>query len=158
MRLLYDTTAAIADYHNSPPWLKALLQAFSDGIHYYLYKHPETKPLLLTRFEPWYPLLFTDGAYISMQTGGLANGRYESLVWKELAVHSRNIATDAAPPTGSNAFALAPSRTADGTAMLVHQPACFVLLPHRNAHGERRGTECIWCSNLGTVLYLSGLQ
>jgi acyl-homoserine lactone acylase PvdQ len=63
MRLLYDTSAAITDYKNSPAWLKKLLNAFADGINYYLYKHPEIKPALLKRFEPWFPLLFTDGGY-----------------------------------------------------------------------------------------------
>ena len=67
-RLLYDTSAAIADYTNSPLWLKKLLDAFADGINYYLYKHPETKPLLLKHFEPWFPLVFTDGGYTAMQT------------------------------------------------------------------------------------------
>lgn len=83
-RLLYDTAAAIADYHQSPQWLKDLLQAFSDGIHYYLHKHPQTKPRLLTRFEPWYPLLFTDGAYIDTQTGGLQAADVQALFGKEL--------------------------------------------------------------------------
>ena len=71
MRLLYDTSAAIADYKKSPAWLKQLLNAFADGINYYLYKNPGTKPALLKRFEPWFPLLFTDGGYTAMQTGGL---------------------------------------------------------------------------------------
>ncbi|MBB1283429.1 penicillin acylase family protein [Flavisolibacter sp. BT320] len=123
MRLLYDTPAAIADYHQSPPWLKELLQAFSDGIHYYLYKHPETKPMLLNRFEPWYPLLFTDGAYIASQTGGLQTGDLKALFEKELMVKANNFVTDSLiTPTGSNAFALAPSRTADGSAMLYINP------------------------------------
>src|SRR5687767_11974817 len=67
MRLLYDTSAAIADYKKSPQWLKKLLVAFADGINYYLYKNPQTKPALLKHFEPWYPLLFTDGGYTAMQ-------------------------------------------------------------------------------------------
>ena len=70
-RLLFDTSEAIKDYKNSEPWMKALLDAFADGINYYLLKHPRVKPRLLTNFKPWYPLLFTDGAYVSEQTGGL---------------------------------------------------------------------------------------
>jgi acyl-homoserine lactone acylase PvdQ len=123
MRLLYDTAAAITDYRKSPPWLKNLLQAFAEGIQYYLYKHPETKPALLTRFEPWYPLLFTDGAYVASQTGGLQSTDLKALFEKELMVRLDRLVTDSVDtPVGSNAFALAPSRTADGSAMLYINP------------------------------------
>jgi hypothetical protein len=27
----------------------------------FTFKHPEVKPALLTHFEPWFPLLWTDG-------------------------------------------------------------------------------------------------
>ncbi len=125
MRLLYDTTAAIADYNNSPPWLKKLLQAFSDGIHYYLAQHPEVKPLLLERFEPWYPLLFTDGAYVDTQTGGLQMEDMKNLFGKDLS--SAVSVLQPSPflqkeSTGSNGFAIAPSRTANGNALLYINP------------------------------------
>ncbi len=125
MRLLYDTTAAIADYNNSPPWLKKLLQAFSDGIHYYLAQHPEVKPLLLERFEPWYPLLFTDGAYVNTQTGGLQMEDIKNLFGKFLPSDVSVIKTSPflqKESTGSNGFAIAPSRTANGNALLYINP------------------------------------
>ncbi len=50
MKIIYDTSAAIADYHKAPAWLKKLLHAFADGINYYLYKHPEVTPAALTHF------------------------------------------------------------------------------------------------------------
>ena len=56
-RLLIDTNEAKADYKKAAPWLKKLLNSYADGINYYLYKHPEIKPLMLTHFEPWFPLL-----------------------------------------------------------------------------------------------------
>ena len=59
IRMIIDSSDAIKDYEKSPVWFKSLLQAYADGINYYLYKHPETKPALLTRFQPWYPLLWT---------------------------------------------------------------------------------------------------
>jgi acyl-homoserine lactone acylase PvdQ len=42
-----------ADY-KAAPWLKKLLNSYADGINFYLYKHPEVKPALLTHFEPWF--------------------------------------------------------------------------------------------------------
>src|SRR6185437_494699 len=59
IRLVIDSSDAIADYKNAPLWLKKLCNAFADGINYYLYKNPEVKPALLHHFEPWYPLLWT---------------------------------------------------------------------------------------------------
>ncbi|HUS02896.1 MAG TPA: penicillin acylase family protein, partial [Chitinophagaceae bacterium] len=124
MRLLYDTAAAINDYNNSPPWLKKILQAFSDGIHYYLATHTEVKPLLLQRFEPWYPLLFTDGAYIDIQTGGLLPSDMKAFFGDSLppGISAVNIPTLPRQSTGSNGFAVAASRSANKNALLYINP------------------------------------
>lgn len=71
MRLIYDSAQAVADYEKSPAWMHKLLDAFADGVNFYLYKHPETKPLVLRRFEPWYALMFTDGSVSATSTGGV---------------------------------------------------------------------------------------
>src|SRR5256885_12308784 len=47
MRLIYDSIAAMEDYNKSPAWFKKLLDAAADGVNYFLYKHPETKPAVL---------------------------------------------------------------------------------------------------------------
>src|SRR5882757_3380169 len=60
IKMLIDTADAEKDYKNAPLWLQKLCNAFADGINYYLYKTPNVKPALLTRFKPWYPLLWTD--------------------------------------------------------------------------------------------------
>ena len=123
MKIIYDTTAAIADYHKAPAWLKKLLHAFADGINYYLYKHPEVTPVALTHFEPWFPLLFTDGAYISTNTGGLESEDMKNLYGKN--IRSSNMgdkATGNRESSGSNAFAIAPSKTVSGNAMLYINP------------------------------------
>ena len=70
-RLIIDTTEAKTDYKNSPVWLHKLMDAFADGVNYYLYKHPNTKPALLHHFEPWYALLWTDGSIGAISTAGL---------------------------------------------------------------------------------------
>ena len=61
-RLFMTTEEAKAYYNESPKWLKELCQAFADGINYYLHTHPEVTPRLLTRFEPWMPMYFSEGS------------------------------------------------------------------------------------------------
>ena len=50
------------DYAASPEWLRRLMDAWADGINFYLAKHPEVKPQVLTRWEPWMALSFTEGS------------------------------------------------------------------------------------------------
>src|ERR1044072_7846279 len=61
MRLIYDSSAAIKDYKNSPGRFKKLLEAAADGVNYFLYKHPEGKPSTLKHFAPWFALMRTNG-------------------------------------------------------------------------------------------------
>jgi acyl-homoserine-lactone acylase len=71
LQLIADSAEAIKEYKRSPPWFKKLMDAFADGVNYYLYKHPQTKPQVLTHFEPWYALMFTDGSVAATITGGI---------------------------------------------------------------------------------------
>lgn len=61
-RLFIDPEELKRDYAASADWLKKLMDAWADGINYYLAKHPETKPKVLTHFEPWMALSFTEGS------------------------------------------------------------------------------------------------
>ena len=61
-RLYMTVDEAKAAYDAAPDWLKALCDAFADGVNYYLHTHPEVEPKLLTRFEPWMPMFFSEGS------------------------------------------------------------------------------------------------
>ncbi|MFN4146510.1 MAG: penicillin acylase family protein [Runella sp.] len=121
IRLLIDSAEAIADYRKAEPWLKKLLQAYADGINFFLYKNPNVKPALLTKFEPWYPLLWTDGSIGAISTAGLTVGELKNFYEKEATAYVRPL-PDPEFQTGSNGFAFAPSVTASGKAILYINP------------------------------------
>jgi acyl-homoserine-lactone acylase len=125
MRLIYDTTAAFADYKRSPAWLKKLLDAAADGVNFYLYKHPEVKPLVLTHFEPWFALLRTNGSISATQNGGITTRDMKELYPvrdNKTSFLEKNLPFYEVDPTGSNGFAVAPSKTASKNAILYINP------------------------------------
>ncbi|HEX6808686.1 MAG TPA: penicillin acylase family protein, partial [Gemmatimonadaceae bacterium] len=50
MKLFIDPDTLRALYKTSPAWLKTLMNAWADGLNYYLYTHPQVKPRVITRF------------------------------------------------------------------------------------------------------------
>ncbi len=121
IRLLIDTLEAKADYQKAAPWLKKLLNAYADGINFYLYKHPSVKPALLSRFQAWYPLLWTDGSIGAISTADLSIADLKNF-------YSGSLVSAVAVPkptdhqTGSNGFAFSPKITASGNAILYINP------------------------------------
>jgi acyl-homoserine lactone acylase PvdQ len=136
IRLLIDEEEAKADYKKAAPWLKKLLLSYADGINYYLYKHPEIKPALLTHFEPWYPLLWTDGSIGAISTANLTTAELKTFYSgndKKVSYISRETEVQ----TGSNGFALAPAKTASGNAILYINPhTTFYFRPEVQVHSD----------------------
>src|SRR5512138_3112511 len=62
MKLFIEPAALKTQYEASPPWLKTLMNAWADGLNFYLAKHPRTQPKVIKRFEPWMALSFTEGS------------------------------------------------------------------------------------------------
>jgi acyl-homoserine-lactone acylase len=111
---------AIALYETSPDWLKDLCQAFADGVNYYLYTHPDVKPALLTRFEPWMPLYFTEGS-IGGDIESISTADIKAF-YEQQPVASSRIDDQLPEPQGSNGFALSGKLTQSGKAMLLVNP------------------------------------
>ena len=124
MRLIYDTAAAIADYSRCPASFRKLLDAYADGINYYIHKHPDVKPQVLSRFEPWFALLRTNGSISATETGGLSLQEIQNLY----AIDDNRTSFYKEPPlyevaqTGSNGFAVAPLKTRNKKSILYINP------------------------------------
>ena len=122
-KLFIDPDSLKAQYRASPAWLRRLMDAFADGLNFYLYRHPDVKPRVITRFEPWMALSFTEGSI---------GGDIERVSLPDLAAFYGGAPPGAAPkkgdgppldPGGSNGIAIAPRLTRD------HHPLLWIN-PH----------------------------
>ena len=129
-RLYADPDSLKAYYQASPEWLRKLMDAFADGLNYYLYKHPEVEPRVITRFEPWMALSFTEGSIGGdierIDLRGLAAFYGEEASsgagsWSEEDVASRPGVPEP-EPRGSNGIAIAPKNTLNQRALLFINP------------------------------------
>ena len=122
MKIFIDPEAMKAQYEASPTWLKALMDAWADGLNFYLVKHPQLKPRVIKHFEPWMALTFTEGSI---------GGDIETINLEQLQafygnaqarITSSNERELNAEPTGSNGIAISPSNTVGRHALLLINP------------------------------------
>src|ERR1039458_9308013 len=109
MKLFIDPEVMKQQYAESPSWLKSLMNAFADGLNYYLSKHPQVRPRVIRHFEPWMALTFTEGSI---------GGDIEKVNLSQLqAFYGKGpvpralLQSEPAEPSGSNGMAIAPSNT-----------------------------------------------
>ncbi|MEK0431353.1 MAG: hypothetical protein RL139_1157 [Gemmatimonadota bacterium] len=140
MKLFIHPDTMRALYAGSPDWLKALMDGWADGLNYFLYTHPEVRPRVLTRFEPWMALTFSEGS-IGGDIESVSLKGLEDFYDKPATVASATPAATArqvaaagiatvpvwAPyelkePSGSNGFAITPANSASGHALLLINP------------------------------------
>src|SRR5262249_574444 len=122
MKLFIDPVDLEAKYRESPPWLQSLMNAWADALNFFLAMHPSVKPRVITRFEPWMALAFSEGsiggdiervdipALKAFYSGGPAPAVQ--------ADRSREFVE----PSGSNGIAIGPSISASRHALLLINP------------------------------------
>jgi acyl-homoserine-lactone acylase len=124
MKLYIDPADMKAQYQKSPAWLKNLMNAYADGLNYFLYTHPKVTPRVIKHFEPWMALTFSEGSI---------GGDIERINQTELqAFYGNGPRKESSPsdeespvyvePTGSNGIAIAPSNTTAHHPLLLINP------------------------------------
>jgi acyl-homoserine-lactone acylase len=138
-RLYVSDSELKADYARSPAPMQKLMNAWADGLNYFLATHPEVKPKVLRRFEPWMALSFTEGSIggdierIDLdQLRDFYTSRHAELV----SASMNTAAGDPPKPSswtlkqvqgdvekqGSNGIAIAPGLTVNGASLLLINP------------------------------------
>lgn len=103
------------EYARLDTHMRSLCDAFAAGFNYYLARHPEVRPRLLTKIEPWYTLAFIRYNYFQ-------NGFARDRSLRRLGIQTAALDSDLKPHTGSNGWVIGPSKSATGNAMLFINP------------------------------------
>ncbi|MET8403367.1 penicillin acylase family protein [Streptomyces sp900116325] len=157
-RLFLDPEALKKEYAKCPAWLRTLMQAWAGGLNYYLATHPEVRPRVLDRFEPWMPLSFSEGSI---------GGDIESVLLTQLEAFygERDVPmTDEErglvlrEPTGSNGMAIAPSHTRDGHALLLINPHTSFFFRAEQHVTSREGLDVYGAATWGQFFIYQGFN
>lgn len=103
------------EYARLDPKMRSICDAFAAGFNYYLARHPEAPPRLLTKIEPWYTLAFIRYNYFQ-------NGFARDRNFRRIGLQTAAIENDLKEHTGSNGWVIGPSKSATGHAMLFINP------------------------------------
>jgi penicillin amidase len=95
--------------------MRSLCDAYAAGFNYYLERHPEVKPRLLTKIEPWYTLAFIRYNYFQ-------NGFARDRNLRDIGLQTASIDSDLKEHTGSNGWVVGPSKSVTGNALLFINP------------------------------------
>jgi len=120
-RLYIDPVDLKARYEKSPPFLKKLMNAWAEGLNFYLATHKDVKPKAITHFEPWMALSFSEGS-IGGDIERISLNDLQDVYGKPFETKIAFVKPLVEEPRGSNGFAIAPQNTKDHHALLWINP------------------------------------
>ena len=153
-RLYVSESELKAYYWQSPQAMRRLMDAWADGLNYFLATHPQVKPRVLTRFEPWMALSFTEGSI---------GGDIERIDLDQLkAFYSGKAIASALPewrdPQGSNGIAIAPKITAGGKALLLINPHTSFYFRSEQQMSSDQGLNAYGAATWGQFFIYQGFN
>jgi acyl-homoserine lactone acylase PvdQ len=163
MKLFIDPASLKKQYAESPEWLKKLMNAWADGLNFYLSGHPEVKPRVITRFEPWMALSFSEGS-IGGDIERVNLNQLEAFYGKGPGNHVALVSNpetadpDMVEPTGSNGMAVAPSNTADHHALLLINPHTSFFFRSELQMVSEEGLDAYGASTWGQFFIYQGFN
>lgn len=154
-RLFNDRNVLVKHCEATPSWLRCLLEAWADGLNYFLAKHVDVTPRLLERFEPWMALSFTEGGILG-DIGRIPLDDFESFYGGE---KTRGATVELSPDEmGSNAFAVAPQNTREGSALLFINPHPDLFFRTEIHVRSAEGLNCYGAATWGQFLIYQGFN
>jgi len=156
-RLWIDPARLQPDYQRSPAWLRALMDAWAAGLNHYLATHPNVRPRVLTRFEPWMALSFTEGSI----GGDIERADLQALAgFYGGPATNRPImaALDEEGRRGSNGIAIAPPLTRDGRALLLINPHTSFFFRSELQMTSEEGLNAYGASTWGQFFIYQGFN
>lgn len=164
-RLFVDPAVLKRDYAASPAWLRVLMTAWADGLNYYLATHRDVRPRVITRFEPWMALSFTEGSIggdIERVDLNALRAFYDKPGSKSSAstgdLAQAGDRTRAKEPSGSNGIAIAPKNTANGHALLLINPHTSFFFRSELQMTSDRGLNAYGASTWGQFFIYQGFN
>ncbi|MEA3040361.1 MAG: acyl-homoserine-lactone acylase [Sphingomonadales bacterium] len=155
-RLYMDPADLQARYRASPAWLRKLMDAWADGLNYYLATHPDVRPRAIRRFEPWMALSFTEGS-IGGDIERIDLAGLEAFYGKDRPVLVLAKPADS-EPRGSNGIALAPARSEDGHALLLINPHTSFFFRSEQQVTSREGLNAYGAATWGQFFIYQGFN
>lgn len=157
-KLFIDPAVLKADYARSPAWLKALMNGWADGLNYYLATHPDVKPKVIKRFEPWMALSFSEGS-IGGDIERVALTQLESFYGsRQLAMTADEKGLLFKEPKGSNGIAIAPKNTLAGHAMLLINPHTSFFFRSEMQVSSDQGLDAYGATTWGQFFIYQGFN
>jgi acyl-homoserine lactone acylase PvdQ len=158
-KLFIDPADLKKQYSQGPAWLQKLMTAWADGLNFYLAKHSSVKPKVITHFEPWMALSFSEGS-IGGDTEKVNLNQLETFYSKSPVSRLEVLPDPGKPeePRGSNGIAISPSITKNHHAMLVINPHTSFFFRSELQMVSQEGLNAYGASTWGQFFLYQGFN